>query len=121
MFVYPPICRLIVWEELAAVQAPRQVAPSASAGPAKRPWSPAIAQQRLLAVINGECCFNCFKNLADYETHFCPKCFGRGQDVPYCSKECREKHWNTHRETCAITRGQAPTALKNVAHHEALD
>jgi hypothetical protein len=98
-----------------------QVAPRASAGPAKRPWSPAIAQQRLLAVINGECCFNCFKSLADYETHFCPKCFGRGQDVPYCSKECREKHWNTHRETCAITRGQAPTALKNVAHHEALD
>jgi hypothetical protein len=34
----------------------------------------ATAQQRLLAVLNGECCFNSFKNLADDETHFCIKC-----------------------------------------------
>jgi len=62
MFVYPPICRLIVWEEIqesqaavAALEAP------ARAGPVHRPWTPQIAQQRLMAVINGECCFNCFK------------------------------------------------------------
>ena len=118
--MYPPICRLIVWEELAA--AARPPAPAAPAGAVpKRPWTPAIAQQRLLAVLNGECCFNCFKNLADYETHFCIKCKGRGRDVVYCSKECRAKHWSTHREMCAATRGQEPTALKNVSHHEALD
>ena len=52
----------------------------------------ATAQQRLLAVLNGECCFNSFKNLADDETHFCIKCKGRGRDVVYCSKECRAKH-----------------------------
>mmetsp|Transcript_90583 Transcript_90583/g.146605 ORF Transcript_90583/g.146605 Transcript_90583/m.146605 type:complete len:117 (+) Transcript_90583:251-601(+) len=113
MFIYPPICRLIIWEE-ASLEAPTRP------GPALRPWSPAIAQQRLMAVINGECCFNCFKNLADYETHPCMKCKGRGQDVMYCSKECQAKHWNTHKTTCALTRGKKPNDLRRVNHHEAL-
>ena len=60
-------------------------------GQTRARWS-VEAQQRLLAVLNGECCFNSFKNLADDETHFCIKCKGRGRDVVYCSKECRAKH-----------------------------
>ena len=67
-----------------------------------------------MAVINGECCFNCFKNLADYGTYFCMKCKGRGQDVVYCSPECQAKHWNTHRATCEMTRARKPADLKIV-------
>ena len=63
MFVYPPICRLIVWEEIQeTIVAAQDVA--ARAGPVHqplKPWTPEEAQERLMAVIKGNCCFNCFQ------------------------------------------------------------
>ena len=115
MFTYPPICRLIDLDAPSAAA----LAPLPSV-PARKAWTPELAQQRLMAVIKGECCFNCFKNLADYETHYCMRCKGRGQDVMYCSEECRSKHLNTHKETCAMTRAKKPNDLRHVNIKEAL-
>ena len=115
MFTYPPICRLIDLDAPSA--AALEALPSV---PARKAWTPELAQQRLMAVINGECCFNCFKNLADYETHYCMRCKGRGQDVMYCSEECQSKHLNTHKQTCAMTRAKKPNDLRHVNIKEAL-
>jgi hypothetical protein len=38
----------------------------------------------------------------------------------YCSRECREKHWNTHKATCVLTRAKKPHDLRRVNLQEAL-